>query len=44
VERFQFKHHGKLWRFAKLVVDDMTGNLLCQREWKSHGGVGALFG
>ena len=36
VQRFELQHHGKLRRLAQFVFDDVTGDFLRQRKWKSH--------
>jgi len=36
MQRFKLKHHGKLRRLAEFVLDDVTGNFLCQRKWETH--------
>jgi hypothetical protein len=30
------QNHGKLWGFAKFVLDDMAGDFFRQREWETH--------
>jgi hypothetical protein len=36
VQRFELQDHRKFGRLAELVLDDVAGDFLRQREWETH--------